>query len=160
MTAELIAANARYAEDYPGSLAAAPARRLAVVSCMDARLELLPALGLRIGEAHLIRNAGAVVTPDVLRSLAISQRELGTREILVIGHTECGLTGFDDAAFRAELAEQSGQRPDWDAPGFTDVSASVAGSVRRVRDCPWLPARDSVHGLVFDVRTGKVAEID
>ncbi len=161
VAAELIAANTRYAaESYPASLAAAPARRLAVVTCMDARLEVLPALGLRIGEAHLIRNAGALVTPDVLRSLAISQRKLGTREVLVMGHTECGLTGFDDAAFRAELAEQTGQQPDWDAPGFTDVSASVAASVRRVRDCPWLPARDSVQGLVFDVRTGKIAVLD
>jgi len=155
-----VAANARYAENFPGALPAPPARRLAVVACMDARLDLYEALGLRIGDAHMIRNAGGLVTSDVLRSLAISQRALGTREVVVIGHTGCGMSGFDDAGFRAELAEQSGEQPDWDVPGFTDVAASVAGSVRRIRECRWLPSRDSVRGFVFDVRTGKISEVD
>src|SRR4051794_14275748 len=157
---ELLAANAGYVERFPGAMPTPPARRLTVVTCMDARLDLFAALGLRIGDAHLIRNAGGLVTSDVLRSLAISQRLLGTREVVVIGHTECGMSGFDDAGFRAELAEQGGEQPDWDIPGFTDVAASVAGSVRRIRECGWLPGRDSVRGFVFDVRTGKISEVD
>jgi len=157
---ELLAANAGYVERFPDAMPTPPARRLAVVTCMDARLDLFAALGLRVGDAHLIRNAGGLVTPDVLRSLALSQRALGTREVVVIGHTECGMTGFDDAGFRAELAEQSGQRPDWDVPGFDDVAVSVAGSVSRIRECGWLLSRNSVAGFVFDVRTGKITVVD
>ena len=127
---------------------------------MDSRLALFGALGLRIGDAHLIRNAGAIATPDVLRSLAISQHKLGTREIAVIGHTDCGMSNFDDTAFRAELAASSGQQPEWDVPGFTDVAVSVAASVARIRDCGWLPHRDSVRGFVFDVRTAQLTSVD
>jgi len=156
----LIEANARYLSDYPGPHPVQPRLQLAVLACMDSRLALFPALGLQIGDAHLIRNAGAIPTPDALRSLAISQRALGTREIAVIGHTECGMSNFDDAAFRAELAAETGQQPDWDVPGFTDVAASVAGSVARIRDCGWLPHRDSVRGFVYDVRTGQITGID
>ena len=127
---------------------------------MDTRLALFEALGLNLGDAHLLRNAGAIATPDVLRSLAISQRALGTREIALIGHTDCGMTNFDDAAFRAELAAESGRQPDWDVPGFTDVAARVAESVARIRDCGWLPHRDSVRGFGFDVRTAQLTSVD
>jgi len=153
-------ANARYLAAYTGPTPKEPALRLAVVACMDSRLALFPALGLNIGDAHLIRNAGAIATPDVLRSLAISQRALGTREIALIGHIDCGMANFDDTAFRAELAAESGQQPDWDVPGFTDVAASVAESVARIRECSWLPYRDSVRGFVYDVRTGQITEVD
>ncbi len=156
----LAEANARYLPDFPGPLPAPPALRLAVLACMDARLALLDGLGLRIGDAHLIRNAGGIATPDALRSLAISQRELGTREVAVIGHTECGMSNFDDASFRARLAAETGQQPDWDVPGFTDVAASVAESVARIRDCGWLPHRDLVRGFVYDVRTGQITGLD
>ena len=157
---QLLSANARYIESFPGPRPVQPALRLAVVACMDSRLALFPALGLSIGDAHLIRTAGALATSEVLRSLAISQRKLGTREIAVIGHTDCGMSGFDDAAFRAELAAESGEQPDWDVPGFTDVAASVAGSVERIRSCGWLPHRDSVRGFVFEVRTAQITEVD
>lgn len=156
----LLSANARYLESFPGPRPVRPALRLAVVTCMDSRLALFPALGLSIGDAHLIRTAGALATSEVLRSLAISQRKLDTREIAVIGHTDCGMANFDDEAFRAELAAESGLQPDWDVPGFTDVAASVAESVERIRGCGWLPHRDSVHGFVFDVRTARITEVD
>jgi carbonic anhydrase len=156
----LIEANARYLADFPGPRPVRPALQLAVVACMDSRLALFGALGLQIGDAHLIRNAGAIATSEVLRSLAISQRALGTREIAVIGHTDCGMSNFDDTAFRAELAAESGQQPDWDVPGFTDVAASVAASVARIQDCRWLPHRDSVRGFVYDVRTGQITGVD
>lgn len=159
----LIPANASYLAGFHGRFPDRPVRprlQLAVVSCMDSRLALFGALGLEIGDAHLIRTAGAIVTPEVLRSLAISQRKLATREIAIIGHTDCGMLNFDDEAFRSELETESGQRPDWDVPGFAQVEDSVAESVERVRSCGWLPSRDSVAGFVFDVRTGEVRAVD
>jgi carbonic anhydrase len=155
----LLAANARYVESFPGPRPQAPALRLSVVACMDSRLALFGALGLNIGDAHLIRNAGGVVTDDVLRSLAISQRYIGTREIAVIHHTDCGMFGFDDAGFRAQLSAESQQDPSWDVPGFTDLEDSVRQAVRRIRQCGWLPYRDSVRGYVFDVRTAEITEV-
>lgn len=160
---ELLAANAAYLAGFPESFPqrpVPPARQLAVVTCMDSRLDLFGALGLQIGNAHLIRNAGAIATPDVLRSLAISQRKLGTRHVAVIGHTECGMHNFDDPGFRAELESESGQAPTWDVPGFSDVAVSVRQSVEEIRHSGWLPARDSVAGFVFDVRTGQIAPVD
>jgi carbonic anhydrase len=126
---------------------------------MDARLDPLPLLGLEIGQAHVLRNAGGVMTPDMLRSLALSQRALGTREIALVQHTECGMLGFDDEAFREELATESGSTPDWDVPGFTDPHESVRRSLALVHDCPWLPAREAVRGYVFDVTTGALDEV-
>src|SRR4051812_46478449 len=146
----LVHANERYAATFPGPRPLRPRLRLAVVACMDSRLDLFGALGLDIGDAHLIRNAGGIPTDDVLRSLALSQRSLGTREIVIIHHTQCGMDGFDDAAFRAQLAEESGREPTWQVEGFTDVQADVRTSVATVRDCPWLPHRDDVRGFVFD----------
>ncbi|MGH8863009.1 MAG: beta-class carbonic anhydrase, partial [Jatrophihabitantaceae bacterium] len=136
-----------------------PGLRLAVVACMDSRLDLFGALGLEVGDAHLLRNAGGIVTDDVLRSLAISQRSLGTREIVILHHTDCGMDDFDDVAFRAELAAESGRAPDWDVPGFSDVRADVRRSIQTVRACPWLPYRDDVRGFVFDVATAAIDEV-
>ncbi|HZZ96473.1 MAG TPA: carbonic anhydrase [Jatrophihabitantaceae bacterium] len=155
----LVHANENYTAGFPGPRPLRPKLRLAVVACMDSRLDLFGALGLEIGDAHLLRNAGGVITPDVLRSLAISQRLLGTREIVVLHHTECGMDDFDDDAFRAELSAESGQAPEWDVPGFTDVRDDVRRSIEKVRACPWLPHRDDVRGFVFDVATAAIDEI-
>jgi carbonic anhydrase len=155
----LVHDNEIYAATFPGPRPTPPRLRLAVVTCMDSRLDLFGALGLEIGDAHLIRNGGGIVTVDVLRSLTISQRRLGTREVVIIHHTECGMQGLDDAAFRAELAAEAGAEPDWDVPGFTDLEASVRESVQSVRDCPWLPARDEVSGFVFDVASARLTEV-
>jgi carbonic anhydrase len=155
----LIRANAEYVKTFPGPRPLLPASKLAVVACMDSRLALFGALGLQIGDAHLIRNAGGIVNDEVLRSLAISQRKIGTREVAIIQHTNCGMYQFDDAEFRHELFMESGQVPGWQVPGFTDIDQSVRDSVQRVRDCRWLPSRSSVRGFVFDVRTAKITEV-
>ncbi len=155
----VVEANASRVPPVSGPLPAPPRLHLAVVTCMDCRLDLLAGLGLELGDAHVIRNAGGLPTPDVLRSLALSQRALGTREIAVVHHTECGMQDFDDAGFRAELAEGSGLAPSWDVPGFSDVHARVRESVAAVRDCPWLPHRHGVRGFVLDVATGRLDEV-
>jgi carbonic anhydrase len=155
----LIHANEDYTARFPGPRPLRPKLRLAVVACMDSRLDLFGALGLEIGDAHLIRNAGGLVTDDVLRSLALSQRLLGTREIVVLHHTECGMNGFDDTSFRAELAADSGEEPEWDVPGFDDVRAQMRESLHRLRTCAWLPHRDDVRGFVFDVATARLEEV-
>jgi carbonic anhydrase len=155
----LIHANAAYAARFSGARPQRPKLRMTVVACMDSRLDLFGALGLDIGDAHLIRNAGGVVTDDVLRSLALSQRSMGTREVVVIHHTECGMLGLDDDAFRAELARESGVEPPWRVPGFVDLPADVRKSVDAVRSCGWLPHRDDVRGFVFDVATAELHEV-
>jgi carbonic anhydrase len=154
----LVHANAQYAAAFPGPRPVRPRLRLAVVTCMDSRLDLFGALGLDIGDAHLIRNAGGIPTDDVLRSLAISQRKLGTREVVVIHHTECGMDGFDDDAFRRELTAESGAEPSWHVEGFTDLYADTRKSVATIRTCTWIPFRDDVRGFVFDVATAKLTE--
>ncbi|MCW2526467.1 MAG: hypothetical protein JWM76_1327 [Pseudonocardiales bacterium] len=156
----MLSANARYTAGFPGPRPLKPAQHLAVVTCMDSRLDLFGALGLNIGDAHLIRNSGGQITNDVLRSLAVSQNRIGTREIVVIHHTDCGMLGLDDTAFRAELAERSGVEPTWDVPGFTDLEADVLASIQLVRDCPWLPHRESVRGFIFDVATAELREVN
>jgi carbonic anhydrase len=155
----LLPANRRYTEGYPGSRPKEPRMRLAVLTCMDSRLDLFGALGLNVGEAHLLRNAGGIPTDDMLRSLAISQRALGTREIVVIQHTDCGMEGFDDDAFRTKLTLESGQVPMWNVRGFTDVRAEVRRGVEVIRTCRWLPHRDEVRGFVFDVATARLDEV-
>lgn len=152
-------ANARYITTFPQPRPKEPGLQLAVLACMDSRLALFQALGLEIGDAHLIRNAGGLPTPDVLRSLAISQRYLGTREIAVIQHTDCGMLNFDDTEFRAKLVAETGSEPPWDVPGFSDVEDSVRKAVATLRDCEWLVGRDAVRGYVFDVRTAKISEV-
>ena len=156
----LVHANQRYVESFPGPRPLRPKLRLAVLTCMDSRLDLFGALGLEIGDAHLLRNAGGIPTDDALRSLALSQRALGTREVVVIHHTQCGMDGFDDAAFRAELEAESGQAPTWRVDGFTDLYEDTRRSVRTIRTCPWLPYRDDVRGFVFDVATAAITEVD
>lgn len=155
----LVHANKRYVESFPGPRPLRPKLRLTVIACMDSRLDLFGALGLDIGDAHLIRNAGGIPTDDVLRSLALSQRALGTREVVIIHHTQCGMDGFDDDAFRAELAEESGQTPTWRVAGFTDLYEDMRRSIETVRTCPWIPHRDDVRGFVFDVATGAINEV-
>jgi carbonic anhydrase len=159
VTDDLVRSNATYAAGFPGPRPTQPGRRLAVVACMDSRLDLFAALGLQVGDAHVIRNAGGIPTDDVLRSLAISQRALGTQAIVLVHHTECGMLNFDDAAFRAHLQQESGQTPGWDVPGFTDVEAAVQLDLATVRGCGWLPHRDDVRGFVFDVATGRITEV-
>lgn len=133
-----------------------PARQVAVVTCMDARVDPLPALGLELGDAHVIRNAGAVVTDDVLRSLAISQAFLGTRAVVVMAHTDCGLCGLDEDAFRDDLEARTGERPPWSAGGFSDVDTFVTEGAERVRNCGFLRHGDEVSAVVFDVATRQV----
>ncbi|HEV7193268.1 MAG TPA: carbonic anhydrase [Jatrophihabitantaceae bacterium] len=152
-------ANEAYVADFPGPRPVRPKLRVAVIACMDSRLDLFGALGLDVGDAHLIRNAGGVVTDDVLRSLAISQRLLGTREVVLIHHTECGMLNFDDDAFRAQLESESGLAPSWHVPGFTDVYEDTRSSIARVLECPWIQHRDDVRGFVFDVATAKLDEV-
>jgi carbonic anhydrase len=155
----LVHANERYVEAFPGPRPLRPKLRLTVIACMDSRLDLFGALGLEIGDAHLIRNAGGIPTDDVLRSLALSQRALGTREVVIIHHTECGMDGFDDDAFRAQLAVETGEEPPWRVSGFTDLREDTRRSVQTVRDCKWIPHRDDVRGFVFDVATAKLTEV-
>lgn len=142
------------------ALPAPPSRQLAVVTCMDARLDPLAALGLSVGEAHVIRNAGGIVTDDVLRSLVISQRALGTREIAVLHHTKCGMQDFDDDAFRAELETETGAVPRWTGPGFSDPHERARESVNTLRECPWLLHTDGVRGFVWDVATSQIDEVE
>jgi carbonic anhydrase len=155
----LLTENERYAESFDrSSLTAAPLRGLAIVACMDARFEVDVALGLRTGEAHVIRNAGGLATEDVIRSLIVSQQLLGTNEIFVIGHTGCGLLGADDAVLRDRLTAATGEALEIGFGSFNDLDATVRASVERLRTHPWLK-RGPVHGLVFDVATGRLREI-
>ena len=155
----LLHANEIYAETFPGPRPRRPKLRLAVIACMDSRLDLFGALGLDIGDAHLIRNAGGLPTDDVLRSVALSQHSLGTREIVLIHHTDCGMQGLDDSAFRDGLAADTGEEPPWDVPGFDDIRAATRRSLATVRACAWIPHRDDVRAFVFDVATARMEEI-
>ncbi|MFE2499789.1 beta-class carbonic anhydrase [Streptomyces scopuliridis] len=160
VTDRLIDANLLYAAgfDDPG-MDARPVLRVAVVACMDARLDLHDALGLSLGDCHTIRNAGGVVTDDVIRSLTISQRALGTRSVVLIHHTGCGLESLTEE-FRHELEMEVGQRPAWAVEAFRDVDQDVRQSMQRIRTSPFLPHTDDIRGFVFDVKTGLLREID
>ena len=156
----LLSENERYTESFDRSaLTPAPLSGLAIVACMDARLDVEEALGLRTGDAHIIRNAGGIVTDDVVRSLIVSQQLLGTVEIVVIGHTGCGLSLVDEDALRDRLAAATGTPLDLRFGSFDDLEASVRASVERLRSHPWLRP-GPVHGLVFDVATGRLHEVD
>jgi carbonic anhydrase len=156
----LLEENDRYAAGFgAGDLPAAPALKVAIVTCMDARLDPARALGLEPGDAHVIRNAGGVVTDDVLRSLSISQHELGTEAVALIHHTRCGMQTFTDEEFAQAREREVGQRPEWPARAFADLEEDVRDSVRRVRECPFLPRREQVRGFVYDVETGRVREV-
>ena len=157
--ARALAENARYAAGFDRSrLPVPPARGLAVLACMDARLTVEEILGLRTGEAHIIRNAGGLATDDAIRSLVISQHLLGTTEVLVINHTDCGMLTFEDAAVRRELAAQSGRELDLPLLPFRDLEANVRAQVATLRAHPWLKAVP-IHGLIFEVESGRLREI-
>ena len=158
-TDEFLANNERYAATYRGGLPLPPSKQVAVVACMDARLNVYGILGLGDGEAHVIRNAGGVVTDDEIRSLAISQRLLGTREIVLIHHTECGMLTFTDDAFKRSLQDETGIKPSWAVEAFADLDEDVRQSIARIRSSPFIPHQDSVRGFVFDVATGKLREV-
>lgn len=160
LTARLMRNNERHAAEFSdGELTPAPRLQAAIVTCMDARIDPARILGLEPGDAHVIRNAGGVVTDDVIRSLSISQHELGTREILVIQHTRCGLLGLDDEELARRLEQASGSRPAWSAGGFSDLEASVGAGVGRLRDSPFLAQRGAVRGFVYEVESGRVREV-
>jgi carbonic anhydrase len=158
-TEEYLANNARYAETFTGPLPLPPARQVAVVACMDARLNVYAILGLGEGEAHVIRNAGGVVTDDEIRSLAISQRLLGTREIILIHHTDCGMLTFTDDAFKRSIQDETGIKPTWSAEAFADLDEDVRQSIARIKASPFVPHTDAIRGFVFDVATGKLNEV-
>jgi carbonic anhydrase len=156
-----VVANAeRYAETFDsGDLPRIPVRGLAVVTCMDARINLAGLLGLAEGDAHMIRNAGGVVGEGELRSLAVSQRLLGTTEIMVILHTDCGMRTFTDSDFKDELEAETGVRPTWTPVEFHDVEDDVRRNVQRVLDDPFIPHKKQVRGFVYDVQTGRLTEV-
>lgn len=156
----LLAENERYTETFDRSaLTAAPLRGMAIVACMDARLDVEEALGFRTGDAHIIRNAGGFATDDVIRSLIVSQQLLGTKEIVVIGHTDCGLLRADEAALHERLSTATGHRAPMAFGSFDDLAESIRMSLDRIRTHPWLESV-SVHGLIFDVATGRLHEVE
>ena len=156
---DLIANNRRYAESFGAGAPGRPSRGVAVVACMDARMDVYALLGLAPGEAHVIRNAGGAVTEDALRSLTVSQRHLGTTEVMLIHHSQCGMQTFTDDSLKAEIVADTGIRPSWATEAFADVDDDVRQSVARVRACPFLPHRDVVRGFVYDVGTGSLREV-
>jgi carbonic anhydrase len=158
---ELFENNQAFAGSQPeAELDVRPRRQLAIVTCMDSRLDVFQALGLKDGEAHILRNAGGVITDDMIRSLAISQRKLGTREVMLIHHTDCGMQKLTDDGFRAELQDAAGIAPAFAIESFGDVDADVRQSILRVRRSPFLLHRDAVRGFVYDVATRRLCEIE
>lgn len=158
---ELLAKNERFARSLrEAHLPVEPSLRLAIVTCMDSRLDVFAALGLGDGEAHVLRNAGGVITDDVIRSLAISQRLLGTREAMLIHHSDCGMQKITDDGFRAELQGDTGVAPAFAVESFTDLDADVRQSILRVRNSPFIPHRDAVRGFVYDVSTHRLREVE
>ena len=159
-TDELLANNERYAAGFDkGDLPLPPAKKVAVVTCMDARLSPYVMLGLQEGDAHIIRNAGGVVTDDEIRSLAISQRLLSTEEIIVIHHTDCGMLTFTDDEFKRQIQDDTGIKPEWAAEAFPDVDEDVRQSIARIKASPFVPTTDQVRGFVYEVETGRLREI-
>lgn len=157
---DLLERNARYAYSMADQhLDAAPSGQVAIVACMDARIDVYTALSLADGEAHVLRNAGGIVTEDTIRSLAISQLKLGTREVMLIQHTDCGMGKITDEGFREELREATGTAPEFEVGAFADVDESVRASIRRLRDCELLPYRDAVRGFVYDVDRHRLREV-
>ncbi len=160
VTDELVTNAQNYAASFDkGDLPLPPAKHVAVLACMDARLNVYGLLGLAEGDAHVIRNAGGIVTQDELRSLAISQRLLGTTEIILIHHTDCGMLTFTDDAFRQAIATETGVKPTWAAEAFTDLDADVRQNIARIRAETAIPRQESVRGFVYDVATGELREV-
>jgi carbonic anhydrase len=161
VTDELLANAREYAARFDkGELPLPPARKIAVLACMDARLNPYGLLGLSEGDAHVIRNAGGVVTDDEIRSLSISQRLLGTEEIVLIHHTDCGMLTFTDDAFKRSIQDETGIKPEWAAEAFPDVDEDVRQSLARIQASPFIPHKDSVRGFVYDVHDGTLREVD
>ena len=159
-TARILAGNEAYAATFsPSARAAAPALKVAIVACMDARLDPARALGIGEGDAHVIRNAGGVVTDDVIRSLSISQHLLGTEEIVFVHHTDCGMQKFTDEEFADARERTSGQRPSWPAATFQDLHESVRECIRRVRESPFIAHKHCVRGFVYEVESGRLREV-
>jgi carbonic anhydrase len=159
-TDELLKNNEAYAASFDkADLPLPPAKKVAVLACMDARLNPYAALGLQEGDAHVIRNAGGVVTDDEIRSLAISQRLLGTEEVILIHHTGCGMLTFTDDQFKQKLEDETGQTPEWSAHAFADLEGDVRDSIARIKESPFIPNKDSVRGFVYEVETGKLREV-
>ena len=159
-TDELLAANEQYAASFDkGDLPLPPARKIAILACMDARLNPYGVLGLQEGDAHIIRNAGGVVTDDEIRSLSISQRLLGTEEIVLIHHTDCGMLTFTDDEFKRSIQDETGIKPEWAAEAFDDLDEDVRQSVARIKASPFIPKKDSVRGFVYEVETGRLREV-
>jgi len=159
-TNDLLAANGSYAENFTkGGKPMPPAKKVAIVACMDARIETGRLLGLEEGDAHVIRNAGGVVTDDVIRSLAISQRLLGTTEIVLVHHTDCGMLTFKDDGLKAQIEEDTGLRPPFALEAFSNPEDDVRQSVRRIEASPFVPHKDNIRGFVYDVETGRLNEV-
>jgi carbonic anhydrase len=159
-TDELLRNAQAYADSFnKGDLPLPPAKKVAVLACMDARLNPYGILGLQEGDAHVIRNAGGVVTDDEIRSLAISQRLLGTEEIILIHHTDCGMLTFTDDEFKRSIQDEVGIKPEWAAESFGDLDEDVRQSIARIKASPFIPNKDSVRGFVYDVETGKLNEV-
>jgi carbonic anhydrase len=157
---EFLKNNESFAEGFDkGDLPLPPARKVAIVACMDARLNPYPILGLSIGDAHVIRNAGGVITDDEIRSLAISQHLLGTEEVMLIHHTDCGMLTFSDTEFEQMLEQEVGRPPEWRAESFPDLEEDVRVSIKRIMDSPFIPRKDEVRGFIYDVRTGRLDEV-
>jgi carbonic anhydrase len=158
-TEDYLGNNAQYASNFNGPLPLPPSKHVAVLACMDARLDVYRILGLNEGEAHVIRNAGGVVTDDVIRSLAISQRLLGTQEIILIHHTDCGMLTFTDDDFKRDIQTEIGVKPSWATEAFADLTEDVRQSLRRIENSPFVTKHVSLRGFVFDVGTGKLNEV-
>ncbi|MFD4780249.1 beta-class carbonic anhydrase [Rhodococcus qingshengii] len=159
VTDEYLQNNAAYAEQFTGPLPLPPSKHVAVLACMDARIDVYRVLGIKEGESHVIRNAGGVVTDDEIRSLAISQRLLGTTEIILIHHTDCGMLTFTDDDFKRSIQDEIGIKPNWAAESFPDIDEDVRQSLKRVENSPFVTATTSLRGFVFDVATGKLNEV-
>jgi carbonic anhydrase len=161
VTDELLANAEQYTASFEkGHLPMPPARKIAIVACMDARLHVYGLLGIEEGDAHVIRNAGGVITEDEIRSLAISQRLLGTEEIILIHHTDCGMLTFTDDEFKASIQAETGIKPPWAAEAFSDVDADVRQSLARIQSSPFIPLKDKVRGFVYEVETGVLREVN
>ncbi len=160
VTDDLLANNETYAASFDKSdLPMPPGKKTAVVACMDARINVYGALGLEEGDAHVIRNAGGVTTDDVIRSLAISQRLLGTEEIILIHHTDCGMLTFTDDAFKRSIEDEVGIKPQWAAESFTDPDVDIRQSIARIKANPFIPHTDKLRGFVFEVKSGVLREV-
>jgi carbonic anhydrase len=161
VTEELLHNNEAYAESFEkGDLPLPPARAVAVVACMDARLDVHKILGLQEGDAHVIRNAGGVITDDEVRSLTISQRLLGTREVILIHHTDCGMLTFSDDELKAQIHEEVGMKPHFSMESFSDLEEDVRQSVARIQASPFIPHKERVRGFIYEVETGRLREVN